>query len=689
MVANKATAAYLRLAVDVGGTFTDVVSHNAADGSLRFDKVPTTPSGPSAGVLDAFAQVDAAPSHVGYFAHGTTLGLNALLTRSGAKTAIITTSGFRDVYLLGRTDRPVAYDFKYRKPPGLVPRNHIFEVLERLNFRGEVLTDFDGDAARAVAREIDALGIESVAVCFLHAYVNPAHELAMHEVLSANAPRAHVTLSHALTREYREYERTSTAVLDAYIRPLVSKYIGELEDRLSQDSFEGRFFMIRSGGGAMTAVRAKEAPVNLILSGPAGGVLGAASFASATNEPNLITIDMGGTSLDASLIVAGEPVVHHEANFHGLPIMVPSLYINTIGAGGGSLVWVDEAGHLQVGPDSAGADPGPAAYGQGGAQATLTDAALICGYLGTETPLAGTLRLDADLARRAFVRSAETLAMSVDHVAYGVLRIAVTKIVGTIRAITVEMGHRPADFALLAFGGAGGLIAVEVARELSIARVIVPPGPGSFAAFGMLMADVQHDFSQTHVTSLDVSDAELLERGFSVMEKKGNDALTADSFPLARRRLYRLADLRYQGQEHSVSIPVAATIDAQETLRLGNAFHAAHELRYGHSLTDPIEIVTLRTRAIGVVERPELSPVATRGHDKLLPVAYRSVYQGDGKRRDYAVYHRDAFRFGDRIVGPAVVNEHTSTTVLHQGATAVVGRLGELHIAIEGEVGES
>ena len=681
----KPPSSALRLAVDVGGTFTDIVVHDVSDGTLLFDKVPTTPAEPSAGVLTAFARVDAAADQATYFAHGTTLALNALLTRTGAATAVVTTQGFRDVYLLGRTDRLVAYDFKYRKPASLVPRRYIFEVPERLNFRGEVLRELDRSAAHAVATAISDLGIESVAVCFLHAYANPAHELAMQGILAEATPQATVTLSHSLTREYREYERTSTAVLDAYIRPLVRSYISRLEGSLADDGFTGRFFMVRSGGGAMTAARAKEAPVNLILSGPAGGVIGAASFGAATDEPDLITIDMGGTSLDASLIVGGQPVVHSEATFQGLPIMVPSLYIHTIGAGGGSIVWVDQAGHLQVGPMSAGAVPGPAAYGQGGASATFTDAALVCGYLDSETALAGTLHLDADLANSALQVSANDLGMSVDYVAFGVVRIAVTKIVGAIRAITVEMGHRPADFALLAFGGAGGLVAVDVARQLSIARVIIPPGPGSFSALGMLMADVQHDFAQTHVTRLDATDIARLEDEYRAMEKQASEALAQDGFDSDRRKLMRLADLRYQGQEHTVSVPVNSVVDRAEVERLKGDFAEAHRLRYGHALADPVETVTLRCRAVGIVERPALPIADVPRSREVEAVGTRLVYQGDGGRREYKVYQRESCGYGDRIEGPAVIREHTSTTVLHEGDVAVVGRLGELRIDVAAE----
>ncbi len=679
---TPSASAPIRLAVDVGGTFTDIVVHDGSDGGLRFDKVPTTPAEPGTGVLAAVDRARVPLAAAGYFAHGTTLGLNALLTRAGARTAIVTTRGFRDVYLLGRTDRSVSYDFKYRKPRSLVPRNLIFEVPERLNFRGEVLEAFDTESARTVARTIHQLGVASVAVCFLHAYANPAHELAMRELLLATAPGVEVTLSHTLTREYREYERTSTAVLDAYIRPLVRTYIQRLETALGDGGFAGRFFMIRSGGGAMTARRATDAPVNLILSGPAGGVIGAAHFGAAIGEPDLISIDMGGTSLDASLIRDGHPVVHTEAAFEGLPIMVPSLYINTIGAGGGSVLWVDEAGHLQVGPRSAGASPGPASYGQGGTEATLTDAALVTGFLGPETALAGTLRLDPELAVAALRPLSEALGMSVDRVAVGAIRIGVTKIVGAIRAITVELGHRPSDFALLAFGGAGGLLAAEVARELAIERLIVPPGPGSFSALGMLMADVQHDRAQTYVTVLERADLGALEHEFSGMERQVTEALSEDGFSADRMRLIRLADMRYQGQEHTVSIPIVAAITPAEVERVSQAFAQAHQVRYGHALADPVEIVTLRSRGLGRVDRPELPAIARRSSGALNPASQRRLRQDDGSELDVPVYHRDRCAFGDEIAGPAVISEHTATTVLHQGDVARVGALGELRIAV-------
>jgi N-methylhydantoinase A len=672
----------VRLAVDMGGTFTDVVALDAATGSLRFDKVPTTPDEPSRCVLDSFDKVETPAGRIAYFVHGTTLGLNALLTRSGARTAIVTTKGFRDVYLLGRTDRQPMYDFFYRKPKSLVPRNLIFEVPERLNYLGEVLEPLDLEAVRRAAHQIAALQVESVAVCLLHAYANPSHELAVKAVLAEVVPQIEVSVSHELAREYREYERTSTTVLDAYIKPIVRRYLARLGSNLGDRGFAGHFLVTRSGGGAMTAQRARETPAHLILSGPAGGVTGAAWFADVTGQPNLITMDMGGTSLDASLVIEGHPLPQNEASFEGQPLTMPSLYIHTIGAGGGSIVWIDDGGHMQVGPQSAGAVPGPASYGLGGERAAYTDAALVVGYLGSENALAGTLRLDERLARAALEPSAKVLGMEVDEVAHGVHRITVTKVVGAVRAITVELGHNPADFALLAFGGGGGLVGVDVARELSIPTVVIPPGPGAFSALGMLMADVQHDFSRTRVSLLDAADLTSLEEQFAEMLEQGQKALEAEGFAPDRRTFSLAVDLRYLGQEHTVTVPLAENLDTAEMARLKEAFAVAHERQYGHAMTDPVEIVTVRLRAVGTVDPPRL-PLVERGNvTPLEPVGRRAVYQQGGERTDYRLYDRSAFRAGHRVAGPAVINEHTATTVLHKGDIAVVGPYGEIVITV-------
>lgn len=676
------SAANTRVAIDVGGTFTDVVELDPETGLLRFDKVPTTPSEPTRGVLDAFATVASGVGRVGMFTHGTTLGLNALLTRTGARTAVVGTKGFRDVYLLGRTDRRTNYDIKYRPPTPLLQRYDTFEVDERSLFDGFVHRPLDIADAERVAAEIADRGYDSVAVAFLHSYANPEHELQMREVLARVAPEVVITLSHELSREYREYERTSTAVLDAYVKPIVRRYLAQLENDLAATGFTGRFLMTRSGGGSMTATTAREQPVSLILSGPAGGVIGAAALSKVIGAPNLITIDMGGTSLDASLVLDGEPVLYQGAEFEGMPINTPSLYIHTIGAGGGSLVHLDGAGALLVGPASAGAMPGPAAYGRGGTQATFTDAALAIGYLGTGTPLGGTLVLDADKARAALAPTAETLGMSVNALARGVVQISTTKIMGAVRAITVEVGRDPQDFALLSFGGGGGLVAVDVAHELGIPTVIVPPGQGAFSAFGMLMADVQHDLARTSVVLLAELDLAAAEQLYEQMTQEATEQLTAEGFGADRRTYLRSIDVRYSGQEHSVTLQLPpGPVDLRELVE--REFAELHERQYGHRMTDPIEVTTLRLRAGGTVDAPELPTLPQRESGEVATDGVRAVHVSEAEPAvDYRLFTRETLLTGDEITGPAVISEHTATTVLHRGDHLIVGPRGELVITV-------
>ncbi|WP_405146312.1 hydantoinase/oxoprolinase family protein [Sphaerisporangium sp. NBC_01403] len=671
-----------RLAIDVGGTFTDVVELIPETGELRFDKVPTTPEAPTKGVMSAFGVARAPMTDIGMFTHGTTLGLNALLTRTGARTAVIGTRGFRDVYLLGRTDRRTNYDITYRKPPALLERHDTFEVTERSRFDGTVHTPFDVDDARRVAAVVAARGYQSVAVAFLHSYANPGHELRMREVLAEVAPGVAVTLSHELSREYREYERTSTAVLDAYVKPIVRHYLHTLEGELASGGFGGRFLMTRSGGGAMTASSAREQPVSLILSGPAGGVIGAAALSKILDRPNLITIDMGGTSLDASLILDYEPVLYQGAEFEQMPINTPSLYIHTIGAGGGSIAWLDEAGALQVGPQSAGAVPGPACYGRGGTAPTFTDAALALGYLGGGTPLGGKLTLDAALADKALQPIAGELGMTVKALARGIVRISNTKIMGAVRAITVELGRDPKDFALLSFGGGGGLVAVEVARELGIPTVIVPPGQGAFSAFGMLMADVQHDFARTSVSPLDGLDPSAVEASYGEMEREALAQLAGEGFGERSVTLARSLDVRYAGQEHSVTVAFPASADDMVT-RVAESFARLHERQYGHTMGDPVEVTTLRLRATGSVDKPALPLVARRESGSLSAEGTRAVHlSADRPAAGYALYTRESLLAGDAIEGPAVIAEHTATSVIHAGDRLTVGPYGELVISV-------
>ena len=674
----------MRVSVDVGGTFTDVIILND-DGHLRLEKVETVPANPAEGVLSGFQKAEATPQEIDYFVHGTTLGINALLTRTGAKVAIITTLGFRDVYDLARTDRVPMYDFKYRKPQSLVPRYLTYEVNERLNFQGNILTPFDRKSAVAVAQQIAAEGAESVAVCLLHAYANPEHEVAMAQVLNEICPGVSVTLSHHLSREYREYERTSTTVIDAYVKPITRTYLQKLSGELRSQGLGGQFLMTRSGGGAMTVASAQEQPVHLVLSGPAGGVIGAGFLSDLIGYKNLITIDMGGTSLDASLVVDGKPKVENEQAFQGLPMSIPTIDIHTIGAGGGSIAWIDDGNHLQVGPKSAGAFPGPVCYDKGGTEATFTDAALVVGYLDPENFLGGEIKLNMAKTYETLDAMASQLSTTRDDVAAGVLRISEAKIAGAVREISIEQGHHPRDFAMLAYGGGGAFVAAAVARDLGLPTVIVPPGPANFSAFGMLMVDVVHDFAQTYVTPMVDLDTERVNQLFATLLEQGKTALAADGFAADQCAFAPSAELRYVGQEHAVTLPLANhTFNSDLIEGTIQEFNQAHEAQYGHNMDDPVELVTLRMRAIGLLPQPQISKVATGdGSAANAQIGTRSIYRHQlGKRTDYAVYARPKLRAGDQISGPAIVEEPSSTAILHPDDTLRVGEYGELVIDV-------
>lgn len=675
----------VRIAIDVGGTFTDVAVLDEARRAVRFDKVPTTPADASIGVLEAFRKAGVDPKDVTrVFVNGNTLALNALLTRSGATVAIVTTEGFRDVYELGRTDRTVMYDITYHKPPSLVPRRRAFEVRERIDFEGGVVVPLDEASAVEAARQVAAAGVRAVAVCFLHSYANPAHERRMAEILRDHCPGVEVTLSHELVREYREYERTGTAVIDAYVKPVVRGYLEHLSGELTARGFRGRALVSRSGGGAMTFETAAQRPAHLVLSGPAGGVVGAAAFSPALHEPNFVSIDMGGTSLDVSLVMGGLPSTVNEASFEGLPISLPALNIETIGAGGGSIAWLDEAGHLQVGPQSAAAVPGPASYGRGGTEATVTDAALYIGYLGERTALGGELLLRRDLAETAIGRLADAMGLDPATVANGIWTILGVRVTGAVREMTIEQGHDPADFALLAFGGGGGLIACDVAKQLGIPRVVVPPGPGAFCAFGMLFTDVIHDLAQTRVVELERADPADLSAVFAALEREAQEALRADGFADEETALVRTASLRFAGQEHTVDAAIpSGALDRASLETIGEAFGHLHLEHYGHRMDDPVELVTARVRAIGRVPRPDM-PLAGPGDPAKAKRGVRRVYLGrELGYVDYAVYGREQLGRGGVVAGPAIIEEYTATTVIHSGDVCTVGEHGELAITIE------
>ena len=675
----------MHVAVDVGGTFTDVCILDADSGRVRFEKVETVPANPAAGVLAGFDQAAIALDAVAFFIHGTTLGINALLMRSGAKVAIVTTKGFRDVYALGRTDRDPMYDFKFRKAPVLVPRDRVYEVEERLNYKGEALKDLDPEQARGVARQIKQSGADAVAVCFLHSYANPDHEQIMGRILQEVCPEVAVTLSSDLSREYREYERTSTAVVNAYIHPVVRSYLDHLQEALARRKFQGRFLLVRSGGGAMTAFSAMKEPIHLILSGPAAGVVGAAEYGKAIGVTNLITLDMGGTSLDTALVTDGQPRFNHTQVFQSLPISKPAIDIHTIGAGGGSIAWVDDGGHLQVGPGSAGSFPGPVCYGKGGQDITVTDAALAMGYLDAQGFLGGAMPLQPARTFRCLAALATQMQMEPMDVARGILRISTVKIAGAVREISVEQGHHPRDFSLFAFGGGGPLLATSVARELGIPRVVVPPGSANFSAFGMLMVDVVHDFAQTYVTGMQSLEIGAVNRIHRALWQRAAAALSADDITPDRQRFARMAEMRYRGQEHAVVLSLPDRDLAPEDLSaIVERFNAMHHRHYGHKMDDPVEIVTLRLRATGLLPKPRIPrmPKSGTGEAPAAKARRRVMIHEWPAGMVFPVFERAALAPGHCLNGPAIVEEPTCTTVLHAQDRLVVGDHGELRIAV-------
>lgn len=673
----------MRISVDVGGTFTDVIAMNERNKTLRFYKVETTPRDPSIGVLGGFEQTGLPFVDYEYFIHGTTLGINALLTRTGARVAIVTTKGFRDLYELGRLDRDEMYNLRYRKPPTLVPRYRRFEVEGRVTFDGKVHTPLNEAEAVSVARRISDSDAEAVTVCFLHSYSNPEHEEIMAEILASECPKAEVTLSHKLSREYREYERTSTAVMDAYVKPVTRRYLEGLNRALTSKRFAGNFLLTRSGGGAMTLQTAMDQPVHLILSGPAGGVIGARQFGGLIDRTNLITIDMGGTSLDASLIAEGSINILNQQVFGALPMMVPTIDIKTIGAGGGSIAWVDEGGLMQVGPQSAGAVPGPACYGKGGEFATVTDAALITGYLSDANFLGGEITLHRSPAEQALKTLSKHLGTKTSAVATGIIKISEAKIVAAVREISIERGYHPRDFSLFAYGGGGGLIAAQVARTLGVHRLIIPPGPANFSALGMLFVDVIHDFSQTYVQSLENADLASIIEIYSALLGQAKTALDEDGFEKDSQYFQQFGDLRYAGQEHSVKIPISIS-----DLKTGNIetvkkqFNLSHMKNYGHQMDHPVEMVTLRVQGVGGLPRPELPKIETGdGIPERALRGDRHVYlHGSNDSITYSIYERDALRHSDKLEGPAIIEEPTSTTMVHVNDLVTVGEFGELMI---------
>lgn len=677
-----------KLAVDIGGTFVDAIAFDQKEQTIDLEKAPTTEEDPTEGVLDSIGKLGLNLEATDTFVHGTTLGINAFLEREGATTGIITNEGFRDVYEIGRTnlERDAMYDITYEKPETLAQRRNRIGVPGRLKADGSEKVPLDEDAVEEAASTLlEDRGVESLAVCFLHSYANSEHEKQAGAVIQEQFPDVTVSLSSDITNEYREYERTSTTVLDGYIKPIFESYVDRLGSKLSDDGFDGEFFITRSGGGALDAENAKTAPVHTILSGPAGGLIGASAVGDATGRQNLIAVDMGGTSLDACVVEDGTPAVEYESKLGHLPVMIPVYDIRTIGAGGGSIAWLD-SGLLKVGPKSAGADPGPICYGQGGTEPTLTDAALVLGYLDPDAFLGGEMELDSEAARDGIEQQlASPLDTSLQDVSRGVFDVTLANTVGAIREITVEKGLDPRDFTMVAYGGAGPMFVPLLAREMNVGEVLVPQAPSVFSAWGMLMADVVYDYSQTHIEVLeDVSFEEDLQAEFETLEAEGRATLEDEGFTPERQSFERSVEMRYFGQEHTVEVPAEGVDGIDE---LSERFDEVHQSRYGHTMDDPAQVVHLRVRAVGENDKPVL---AREGESTSVEEPHHGTREAycfaTDRLTEFDVYKRGGLSEGDTVEGPCIIEEPTTTIIMQSDQTATVDEFG--HIIITGGDGE-
>jgi N-methylhydantoinase A len=663
----RSSSMRVRVGIDTGGTFTDLVLLDAAGGMTRL-KVPSTPADPALALIEGVRRVlDLAPGAVpDAVAHGTTVATNALLEERFHTLALVTTRGFRHVLEIARQSVPSGYGNSYFwvKPDRIVPLERVFEVTERLSFRGEVLTPFDEAGARAVARQLRDVGVTAVGVCLIHAYANPAHELRMREVLLEEAPDLAISISSEVWPEYREYERTVTTLVDAFVKPHVNGYLARAETRLREAAPAAPLLIMKSNGGVMPAAAVARRPISTALSGPAAGALGASWLARQAGFERVITIDTGGTSTDVCLVEGAEPQLTREGRIGRFPVRVPMIDIVSVGTGGGSIAWLAAGGGLRVGPRSAGADPGPMAYGRGGDQPTVTDAHLVLGRVPAD--LAGGVRLRADAARDGVERLGRALGLPVERAAEGVLELSAHSQANAVLQLTVRRGIDPTGDTLVAFGGAGPLQACRIAQLLGLGTVLVPPSPGNVSAFGLLAVDLKDDHVVTLVRRHDEVDAGEVDGTFARLCAEAVAALRAEGIADADMSVVRTVDCRYLGEGHEIAVPAGAPFDVDAAVA---AFHDAHERTYGYAYRagEVVELVSWKVTGLGRIERPRLEPPPPAGSGR-----------PSGERAGFAVYRRDDLPAGFHAYGPAIVEEYGSTTVVEDGFSLEVDRLANL-----------
>jgi N-methylhydantoinase A len=669
-----------RIGVDSGGTFTDVCLFNDETGRLDIWKVPSTPDDPSRGIANGVSEglstVGAQPAEVGFLGHGTTVATNALIELRGVKTGLVVTDGFRDLLEIGRQKRPSLYDMNAEKPETLVTRDLRFEIAERVRSDGSIEVPLDETAVRNAVRAMNTAEVKAIAICCLYGFMNTEHEKRILEIVREEAPDLFVSASHEVAPEFREYERMSTTVVNVYLGPVMQRYIQRLKARLAELGIAIPPQLTQSNGGVIGFDAAATLPVRTVLSGPSTGVVAAQAIGRMANFDNVITFDVGGTSSDVALLRNGTCGLTSEASVHGYPIKAPMLDIHTVGAGGGSIAFVDGGGLLKVGPRSAGADPGPVCYGRGNTEPTVTDANIVLQTLNPVEILGGRMKVRRDLAVEAIQRLADQLGLDVMQTAQGIISVVTANMAKAIRVISVQRGHDPRDYALMAFGGAGPLHAARLARELDMSHVIVPLTPGTLCALGLLLTDLRADFAASRLLRLDEAALPVLHEGFAELEAQAVAWFDSENLPEDRRLIGRTVDMRYAGQNYELSVPVPAGPITAETLKaLEAGFEEAHRQRFGFIAEgETVQLVTLRVEATGIVAKAEFNshPDAGPSAEDAI-VARREVYMPEaGGMVECAVYARERLKSGNRFVGPAIIEQMDATTVVLPGMDAVV-----------------
>ena len=689
MTASKKS---LRIAVDIGGTFTDMACFDEASGEISFGKALSTHGHLHDGIQNTLDGAGVDLTHGYLFLHGSTIAINTLLERNGAKTALLITEGFRDIYEIGRVNRPDAYNLFFSKHVPLVPRSLRHEVSERLRADGSLHKPLDEEGVRALARQLRDQHIEAVAVLLLHSYRNPDHERRVKAILQEEIPGAFVTASHELSQEYREFERVSTAVANAYVGPRVSAYLGELEEHLEEKGFDGDFYAVQSTGGLFPLEHARRDCVRMLESGPAAGVIGAQAICAQLGLPDSIAFDMGGTTAKAGVISEGRPLTTGSALIGGyekaLPIQIPMMDIFEVGTGGGSIARVELGNSLRVGPQSAGSMPGPVCYGRGGTEPTVTDANLILGRLNPERLLGVDSPVTLDHVRALLEQKVgRRLGLDAEGAAAAILRVANDRMAHAVKAVTTERGLDAGSFTMVVYGGAGPLHASAIAREIGIRKVLIPHAPGYFSAYGMLFSDLRYDYVRSVFRRLEGLSFDEIEAIYQEMEDEGRAAISASQIRPEEIVFERAADMRYVGQEHAVTVDLPQEhFDRKDRAGIKTHFDEVHKIRYGTSAPkEPADIVSLRVTVMGRMAKPPRNEVASGGEvpDAAALRAHKPVYfRSAGDYVSTPVYKRELLKNRNVIQGPALVEEHASTTVVQPGDTVVVDAFGNLQISI-------